>query len=170
VVSKQIMRTSKMVSKHTGMAVQPNKAITGANAFAHEAGIHQDGVLKHAATYEIMKPESVGITTQLVMGKHSGKHAFRDRLVMLHARPGLVIHAYRHYYHILLMIVFRSFPRFDSFSQTTLGFDDVVADVDLVDKLFKEFKDLADRKKVCSTSCFSVVIPLASLFSFLPPF
>jgi len=76
-----IMRASRMVSTFTGMAVQPNKAIVGQNAFAHEAGIHQDGVLKHAETYEIMSPESVGLTTNhLVLGKHSGKHAYRARL------------------------------------------------------------------------------------------
>jgi len=76
-----ITRVSKLVSAHTGMMVQPNKAIVGANAFAHEAGIHQDGVLKHAETYEIMKPESVGLTTNnLVLGKHSGKAAFKKRL------------------------------------------------------------------------------------------
>jgi 2-isopropylmalate synthase len=62
------------------MVVQPNKAIVGANAFAHEAGIHQDGVLKHAATYEIMSPESVGVVSNLVLGKHSGKAAFKARL------------------------------------------------------------------------------------------
>jgi 2-isopropylmalate synthase len=76
-----ITRVSRMVSAHTGMLVQPNKAIVGANAFAHEAGIHQDGVLKHAETYEIMRPESVGLTTNnLVLGKHSGKAAFKKRL------------------------------------------------------------------------------------------
>ncbi len=79
--SKQIMRASKLVSSVTGFAVQNNKAIVGANAFAHESGIHQDGVLKHAATYEIMTPESVGLTrSSLVMGKHSGRAAFRDKL------------------------------------------------------------------------------------------
>jgi len=80
ILSKQLMRTSRMVSNFTGMTVQPNKAIVGKNAFAHEAGIHQDGILKHAATYEIMKPESVGLTSSLVMGKHSGQHAFKARL------------------------------------------------------------------------------------------
>jgi len=65
----------------TGIAVQPNKAIVGANAFAHESGIHQDGMLKHAGTYEIMTPESVGLSrSTLVMGKHSGRHAFRTKL------------------------------------------------------------------------------------------
>ncbi len=79
-----IIRCSRMVSSFTGMAVQPNKAIVGANAFAHEAGIHQDGVLKHADTYEIMRPESVGLSTNsLVLGKHSGKHAFKKRLIEL---------------------------------------------------------------------------------------
>ncbi|GAB5362609.1 hypothetical protein AAMO2058_000812400 [Amorphochlora amoebiformis] len=76
----QITRTSRMVTSVTGMSVQPNKAIVGANAFAHEAGIHQDGVLKHAATYEIMSPASVGLKSTLVLGKHSGKHAFQNRL------------------------------------------------------------------------------------------
>jgi 2-isopropylmalate synthase len=77
----EIARTSRMVSRLTGYPVQPNKAIVGRNAFAHEAGIHQDGVLKNAATYEIMTPESVGWTkSNLVMGKHSGRAAFRDKL------------------------------------------------------------------------------------------
>ena len=77
----QLTRASRLVSLRTGMAVQPNKAIVGANAFAHEAGIHQDGMLKHAQTYEIMTPESVGASkTLLVLGKHSGRHAFGVRL------------------------------------------------------------------------------------------
>lgn len=79
--STQITRTSRMVSAYTGMVVQPNKAIVGANAFAHEAGIHQDGMLKHQDTYEIMRPETVGLNaSKLVLGKHSGRHAFRVRL------------------------------------------------------------------------------------------
>ena len=78
---KQIFFTSRLVSKITGMVVQPNKAIVGANAFAHESGIHQDGILKEKLTYEIMTPESVGIPkTSLVLGKLSGRHAFRERL------------------------------------------------------------------------------------------
>jgi len=77
----QIARTSQMVSHYTGLPVQPNKAIVGANAFAHEAGIHQDGLLKHQSTYEIMRPETVGVKqSQLVLGKHSGRHAFRERM------------------------------------------------------------------------------------------
>jgi 2-isopropylmalate synthase len=77
----QITRASRMVSSYTGIPVQPNKAIVGANAFAHEAGIHQDGMLKHADTYEIMRPETVGAgRSQLVMGKHSGRHALKSHL------------------------------------------------------------------------------------------
>jgi 2-isopropylmalate synthase len=77
----QLTRTSKLVSARTGMVVQPNKAIVGANAFAHESGIHQDGMLKNQETYEIMRPEAVGAQkTLLVLGKHSGRHAFAVRL------------------------------------------------------------------------------------------
>jgi 2-isopropylmalate synthase len=77
----QIARISKLVSNYTGITVQPNKAIVGSNAFAHEAGIHQDGMLKHQLTYEIMRPEDVGVNqSKLVLGKHSGRHALRSRL------------------------------------------------------------------------------------------
>jgi 2-isopropylmalate synthase len=77
----QITRISRQVSNYTGIPVQPNKAIVGANAFAHEAGIHQDGMLKHNETYEIMRPETVGLSqSSLVLGKHSGRHAFKVRL------------------------------------------------------------------------------------------
>jgi 2-isopropylmalate synthase len=80
----QIARVSKLVSNYTGMSVQPNKAVVGANAFAHEAGIHQDGMLKNNQTYEIMRPEAVGVKqTRLVLGKHSGRHALRQRMVDL---------------------------------------------------------------------------------------
>ncbi|MGH2416345.1 MAG: 2-isopropylmalate synthase, partial [Microcystaceae cyanobacterium] len=79
--TKHLYRTSRLVSKLTGMAVQPNKAIVGANAFAHQSGIHQDGVLKHKLTYEIMDAESIGLThNQIVLGKLSGRNAFRSRL------------------------------------------------------------------------------------------
>jgi 2-isopropylmalate synthase len=82
--TQSLLRVSKLLSTVTGFDVQPNKAIVGRNAFAHEAGIHQDGVLKNAATYEIMTPESVGWTrSNLVMGKHSGRAAFRDKLKAL---------------------------------------------------------------------------------------
>jgi 2-isopropylmalate synthase len=77
----EIYPASRLLSSITGVQVQPNKAIVGDNAFAHEAGIHQDGVLKAAITYEIMTPESIGkASNELVLGKHSGRHAFRNRL------------------------------------------------------------------------------------------
>ncbi len=79
--TKQIYKTSRLVSSLTGMVVQPNKAIVGANAFAHQSGIHQDGVLKNPLTYEIMSAESIGLTSnQIVLGKLSGRNAFRTRL------------------------------------------------------------------------------------------
>jgi len=104
----QIARTSRLVTSITGIQVQPNKAIVGANAFAHEAGIHQDGMLKNAETYEIMRPETVGLTqSRLVLGKHSGRHAFQVRLQELgHPLEG-----------------------------------------EALDKTFKAFKALADKKK-----------------------
>ncbi|MDD4179306.1 MAG: 2-isopropylmalate synthase [Candidatus Margulisbacteria bacterium] len=77
----EIYKASRMVSNLTGLLVQPNKAVVGANAFAHEAGIHQAGVLRARETYEIMKPEDIGLTkNRLVLGKHSGRHAFADKL------------------------------------------------------------------------------------------
>jgi 2-isopropylmalate synthase len=81
ILTDQIYPASRLLTSITGIQVPPNKAIVGANAFAHEAGIHQDGVLKEKTTYEIMKPETVGITqSALILGKHSGRHAFRDRV------------------------------------------------------------------------------------------
>ncbi len=84
IVSEQIYGASQMLSEITGVPVQPNKAITGRNAFAHEAGIHQDGVLKNPLTYEIMTPKSVGVPdSKLVLGKHSGRHALSMRCEQL---------------------------------------------------------------------------------------
>ena len=81
IITEQIYPASRLLTSITGIQVPPNKAIVGANAFAHEAGIHQDGVLKEKITYEIMKPETVGINqSTLILGKHSGRHAFRDRV------------------------------------------------------------------------------------------
>ncbi len=106
--TQEIYRTSRMVSTLTGMAIQPNKAIVGKNAFAHESGIHQDGVLKERETYEIMNPEMVGINSnKLVLGKHSGRHAFKLQLEQL--------------------------------GYTLEG--------ETLNKVFAEFKQLADRKK-----------------------
>ncbi len=79
--TEEIMRSSRLVTKITGMYVQPNKAIVGENAFAHESGIHQDGLLKEKSTYEIIRPETIGLhSAKLVLGKHSGRHAFKTRL------------------------------------------------------------------------------------------
>ncbi len=84
IITEQIYPASRLISGITGIMVQPNKAIVGDNAFAHESGIHQDGLLKDKSTYEIMKPESVGISrSTLVLGKHSGRHAFKTRLAEL---------------------------------------------------------------------------------------
>jgi 2-isopropylmalate synthase len=106
--SEEIFRTSRLLSHITGVHVQPNKAIVGENAFAHEAGIHQDGVLKEKLTYEIMRPEDIGrASNKLVLGKHSGRHALAARL-------------------------------------RDLGYD--LSGTDL-DRAFRKFKDLADRKK-----------------------
>ena len=106
--TEEIFKTSRLLSHITGIHVQPNKAIVGENAFAHEAGIHQDGVLKEKLTYEIMRPEDIGRpSNKLVLGKHSGRHALAARL-------------------------------------KDLGLD--LAGPDL-DRAFKAFKDLADRKK-----------------------
>ena len=81
IVTKEIMRSLQMLARITGVKVQPNKAIVGENAFAHEAGIHQDGVLKNKQTYEIMTPESIDITEKnLVLGKHSGRAALKARI------------------------------------------------------------------------------------------
>ena len=79
--TEMLTKASKTLSTTVGFDVQPNKAIVGANAFAHESGIHQDGMLKNAQTYEIMTPESVGLTkSELVLGKHSGRHALKDKI------------------------------------------------------------------------------------------
>ena len=83
-VSEEIYRSSALVAALTGLAVPTNKAIVGANAFAHESGIHQDGILKNRLTYEIMTPQSIGIpSNRLVLGKHSGRHAFKEYLAEL---------------------------------------------------------------------------------------
>jgi 2-isopropylmalate synthase len=84
IAAHKIYTTSRLITSITGIPVQPNKAIVGANAFAHESGIHQDGLLKEKSTYEIMTPESVGMSkSTLVIGKHSGRHAFQERIAAL---------------------------------------------------------------------------------------
>ncbi|MGL4609759.1 MAG: 2-isopropylmalate synthase [Trueperaceae bacterium] len=119
--TKELYRVSRLVSRHTGMVVPPNKAIVGENAFAHEAGIHQDGVIKHKQTYEIMNAELVGREAGvLVMGKHSGRNAFRKALADL---------GYD---------VKKALPQ-------NPGPDHGISE-ESVDILFERFKDLADRK------------------------
>ncbi|WP_169973014.1 MULTISPECIES: 2-isopropylmalate synthase [unclassified Campylobacter] len=84
IICKEIYPSSRLVATITGIEPQPNKAIVGKNAFAHESGIHQDGVLKHKETYEIISAESIGLEkNSLVLGKHSGRHAFKDKLISL---------------------------------------------------------------------------------------
>jgi 2-isopropylmalate synthase len=91
IVSEQIFPSSRLLSQIIGVPIPINKPIVGDNAFAHESGIHQDGVLKYRETYEIMRPESVGLTSnRIVLGKHSGRHAFHDRLAALGVEPGQV--------------------------------------------------------------------------------
>ena len=86
--SKLIMKSSRLVSGITGFPVQPNKAIVGKNAFAHESGIHQDGIIKSRETYEIMKAEDIGlVSNSLVLGKHSGRNAFKQKLRDLTIMP-----------------------------------------------------------------------------------
>ena len=124
----KLYSTSKLVSNLTGVVVQPNKAVVGQNAFAHEAGIHQHGMLCNRATYEIMTPETVGApSSDLVLGKHSGRHAFRDRVIGL---------GYQ------------------------LSRDDM-------ERAFKEFKDLCDKKKDVSDSDIESII-LDRVLSFVP--
>lgn len=82
--TKELYRTSQMVSQLTGFVIQPNKAIVGANAFAHEAGVHVDGILKERSTYEIMKPETIGLGgSKMILGRHTGRHGFADRCKQL---------------------------------------------------------------------------------------
>lgn len=119
IVTKEIHRSSDMVSRYTGMVIQPNKAIVGANAFAHEAGIHQDGMLKNKRTYEIMDADTIGLShSQLVLGKHSGRHAFRVRLVEMG-------------YHL---------------------------DDEELNKAFRRFKEVADKKKTVSDADLEALV------------
>ena len=121
IVTKEIYRTSRMVSRHSGMVVQPNKAVVGDNAFAHEAGIHQDGVMKNKETYEIMNAASVGREAGvLVMGKHSGRAAFKKALEDM------------------------------GYDLQTPVADHGLTE-DAVNMLFKRFKDIADRKGAMNT-------------------
>lgn len=139
--TRELVKTSRMVSNYTGMHVQPNKAIVGANAFAHEAGIHQDGMLKNATTYEIMTPESVGWSqSRLVLGKHSGRHALKVRLEEL----GYALNK-----DILQLI----FERFKSLADAKKNVTDADLQALMTDELYKpqEFFHLTDIQVTCGT-------------------
>ncbi|NUQ36352.1 MAG: 2-isopropylmalate synthase [Caldilineales bacterium] len=119
IITQEIHRSSDMVSRYTGMVIQPNKAIVGANAFAHEAGIHQDGMLKNKRTYEIMDADTIGLShSKLVLGKHSGRHAFRVRMEEMG-------------YHL---------------------------EDEELNKVFRRFKDLADKKKTVSDADLEALV------------
>ncbi len=101
--SQEIINTSRMVSNLTGIMVQPNKAIVGANAFAHESGIHQDAMIKDASTYEIMTPHEIGLdASKIVLGRHSGRHGLKQRLIELgyHLNPEELNHVYERFLEI----------------------------------------------------------------------
>jgi 2-isopropylmalate synthase len=147
IVTQEIHRSSDMVSRYTGMVVQPNKAIVGANAFAHEAGIHQDGMLKHKRTYEIMDAGTIGLSqSKLVLGKHSGRHAFRVQLEQMG-------------YHLDEQDLIEVFRRFKDLADKKK----VVTDSDLQaligDELYKppEVWQIEDVQVTCGTN----VIPTA---------
>jgi 2-isopropylmalate synthase len=140
----QLARTSKMVANYTGITVPPNKAIVGANAFAHEAGIHQDGMLKDHRTYEIMTPETVGLShSKLVLGKHSGRHAFRIRLEELG-------------HHLTTAELYPAFQRFKALAEKKK----TVTDADLTALIASEVKpesiySLEDLQVTCGRSGLS---------------
>lgn len=141
--------TSRMVSRITGIPVQPNKAIVGANAFSHESGIHQDGILKDKRTYEIMTPESVGWgQTSLVLGKHSGRHALKDRLEKLG-------------YHLTQEEIDRVFQRFKALADKNKD----VYDEDLEAIVEDEVLRVPERYKLIylHVTSGSVTVPTASV-------
>ncbi|MFC1594581.1 2-isopropylmalate synthase [Candidatus Omnitrophota bacterium] len=147
--TKEIFKTSRLVSKLTGFVVAPNKAIVGANAFRHESGIHQDGVLKKRATYEIMRPSDVGFhETGLVLGKHSGRHAFKERIKSL----GITLKDSE---------LEKSFSRFKALADKKK----TVYDEDLISIVEDEFKKIPKFWQVVSLSTTSGthVVPTATV-------
>lgn len=139
--TRELVKTSRMVSNYTGIHVQPNKAIVGSNAFAHEAGIHQDGMLKNASTYEIMTPESVGWTqSRLVLGKHSGRHALKVRLEELG-------------YNLDKEALDQVFSRFKVLADTKKNVTDADLQALMADEFHKpqEFYRLIDIQVTCGT-------------------
>lgn len=149
IVSEKIYPTSRLITSITGVPVQPNKAIVGANAFAHESGIHQDGLLKAKLTYEIMTPESVGIPkSSLVLGKHSGRHAFRDRIENL----GYILDD---------KDLNLAFKRFKALSDMKKNIYDEDIEMIIMDEIYKT----AERLKLVylNVSCGNTTIPTATV-------
>ncbi|XP_013604296.1 PREDICTED: 2-isopropylmalate synthase 1, chloroplastic-like isoform X1 [Brassica oleracea var. oleracea] len=140
--TRHIVMTSKMVEDYTGMQTQPHKAIVGANAFAHESGIHQDGMLKHKGTYEIICPEEIGLERSndagIVLGKLSGRHALKDRLTEVHIN---LIQTHTRYYHLLWEGDTNVLSHFLLFQ---LGY---VLDDEQLSTIFWRFKSVAEQKK-----------------------
>ncbi len=149
IVSEKIYPTSRLITSITGVPVQPNKAIVGANAFAHESGIHQDGLLKAKLTYEIMTPESVGISkSSLVLGKHSGRHALRDRVENL----GYILDDKE---------LNLAFKRFKTLSDMKKNVYDEDIEMIIMDEIYKT----AERVKLVylNVSCGNTTIPTATV-------
>jgi 2-isopropylmalate synthase len=147
--TKEIFKTSRLVSKLTGFVVAPNKAIVGGNAFRHESGIHQDGVLKKRSTYEIISPQDVGFQgTGLVLGKHSGRHAFKERLESL----GFILKDTE---------LNRAFKRFKAVAdkKKTVYDEDLAAIVEDEVKITKEIWQLVSLQFTSGTD----VLPLATV-------
>ncbi len=145
----QLYKTSRLISHYTGLLVQANKAIVGANAFAHESGIHQDGILKERTTYEIMDPKAVGVgDSSIVLGKHSGRHAFRARIAALG-------------YELSSEELGRTFMRFKQLADKKK----IVTDADLEAILADEVRSPAEIFKLehVQVSCGDHSIPTASV-------
>lgn len=149
IVTEKIYPTSRLITSVTGVPVQPNKAVVGANAFAHESGIHQDGLLKSKFTYEIMTPESVGIgKSSLVLGKHSGRHAFKDRIKELG-------------YSLEDKEVNLAFKRFKALSDMKKNVYDEDIEMIIMDEIYK----IPERYKLVylNVVCGNVTIPTATV-------
>lgn len=149
IATQEIHRTSDMVSRYTGMVIQPNKAIVGANAFAHEAGIHQDGVLKNKRTYEIMDASTIGLnqTRQgLVLGKHSGRHALRTRLEEMG-------------YHLDRTALNEVFTRFKQLSDKKKDVSDADIEALVGDEIYQPEETWALEK--VQVNCGTTVVPTA---------
>ncbi len=147
IITQEIHRTSDMVSRYTGIVIQPNKAIVGANAFAHEAGIHQDGMLKHKRTYEIMDAETIGLShSQLVLGKHSGRHAFR-------------VHLERMGYHLSEQELSKAFRRFKELADKKKVITDADIEALVGDELYQP-RETWELVRV-QVQCGNTVVPTA---------